>query len=71
MRIRCDGSLARDRRLKKLSWALMFLVVALIAAVLGFGIIAGTAAAIAKVLFFVFLILFLVSLVRGRRTTVG
>jgi uncharacterized membrane protein YtjA (UPF0391 family) len=51
-----------------LSWALTFLIIAVIAAVLGFGIIAGTAASIAKVLFFVFLILFLVSLVRGRST---
>jgi uncharacterized membrane protein YtjA (UPF0391 family) len=50
-----------------LSWALAFLIVAVIAAVLGFGIIAGTAAAIAKVLFFIFLILFLAALLRGRR----
>jgi uncharacterized membrane protein YtjA (UPF0391 family) len=54
-----------------LSWAVTFLIVALIAAVLGFGVIAGTAATIAKVLFFVFLILFLVSLVRGRTGAVG
>ena len=53
-----------------LSWALTFLVVALIAAVLGFGIIAGTAASIAKILFFVFLVLFVVSFLRGRRTVV-
>ncbi len=50
-----------------LSWALTFLVVAMIAAVLGFGVIAGTAATIAKVLFFVFLVLFVVSLIAGRR----
>ena len=49
-----------------LSYAITFLVIALIAAVLGFGVIAGTAAAIAKILFFVFLILFVVSLVMGR-----
>ena len=48
-----------------LSWALMFLIIALIAGVLGFGFIAGTAAGIAKVLFVVFLVLFLVSLVSG------
>ncbi|MEO8275217.1 MAG: DUF1328 domain-containing protein [Thermoanaerobaculia bacterium] len=54
-----------------LSWALTFLLVAIFAAVLGFGLIAGTAAAIAKVLFFVFLIFFLVSLVRGRGTSAG
>ena len=51
-----------------LSWALTFLIIALIAAVLGFGGIAGTAVGIAKILFFVFLILFIVSLILGRRT---
>jgi uncharacterized membrane protein YtjA (UPF0391 family) len=50
-----------------LSWALLFLVIALIAGVLGFGVVAGTAAWIAKVLFVVFLVLFLVSLLFGRR----
>jgi len=49
-----------------LGYAITFLVVAIIAAVLGFGVIAGTAAAIAKILFFVFLILFVVSLIMGR-----
>jgi uncharacterized membrane protein YtjA (UPF0391 family) len=47
-----------------LYWALMFLIVAIIAGLLGFGAIAFAAAGIAKILFFVFLILFLVSLVR-------
>jgi uncharacterized membrane protein YtjA (UPF0391 family) len=50
-----------------LSWALTFLVLALIAGLLGFGLVAGMSFTIAKVLFFVFLILLLVSLVRGRR----
>jgi uncharacterized membrane protein YtjA (UPF0391 family) len=50
-----------------LSWALTFLVVAIIAAVLGFGVIAGTAATIAKILFLVFLVLFVISLIVGRR----
>ena len=45
-----------------LRWALIFLVVALIAAFLGFGGLAGTAVGIAKILFFVFLVLFLVFL---------
>lgn len=53
-----------------LSWALVFLVIALIAAALGFGALAGTAAWIAKVLFFVFLVLFVIGLVMGRRGTV-
>jgi len=50
-----------------LSWALTFLVIALIAGVLGFGVIAGTAASVAKVLFFVFLVLFVIGLFMGRR----
>ncbi|WP_293677881.1 DUF1328 domain-containing protein [uncultured Phenylobacterium sp.] len=53
-----------------LGWALTFLVVALIAGVLGFTSVAGAAMGIAKILFWVFLILFVVSLVmhlvRGR-----
>ncbi len=47
-----------------LQWTLTFLVVALIAAALGFGALAGLAATIAKVLFVIFVILFLVSLIR-------
>ena len=50
-----------------LSYAITFLIVALIAGVLGFGVIAGTAATIAKVLFVVFLVLFIASLLRGRK----
>lgn len=45
-----------------LYWTAVFLVIALIAAVFGFGGIATSAAGIAKVLFFIFLILFVVSL---------
>jgi uncharacterized membrane protein YtjA (UPF0391 family) len=47
-----------------LQYALIFLIVAIIAAVLGFGFLAGTAMWIAKVLFVVFLILAIVSFVR-------
>lgn len=47
--------------------SLLFLVIALVAAALGFGVVAGTAAVIAKVLFVVFLILFAASLFRGWR----
>lgn len=50
-----------------LRWAVIFLIVALVAAVFGFGGIAEDAAWIAKILFVVFLILFVVSLVLGRR----
>jgi uncharacterized membrane protein YtjA (UPF0391 family) len=53
------------RRYDMLRWALGFLVVALIAAFLGFGGVAGVSMDIAKILFFVFLVLFVVSLIAG------
>ena len=53
-----------------LYWALMFLLVAIIAAVFGFTGIAIAAAGIAKLLFFIFLVLFVIALashlMRGR-----
>jgi uncharacterized membrane protein YtjA (UPF0391 family) len=56
---------AVQRRNNMFGWALTFLVVALIAAVLGFGGIAGTAMGIAKLIFVVAIILFVISLVYG------
>ena len=53
-----------------LSWSALFLIIALIAAALGFSGIAGTAVGIAKVLFFIFIVLFLVSLIFGRKPSV-
>lgn len=50
-----------------LRWALVFLLVALVAAFFGFYSLEGTAMWIAKVLFFVFIIMFVLSLVMGRR----
>jgi uncharacterized membrane protein YtjA (UPF0391 family) len=50
-----------------LSWALTFLIIALIAGALGFGGVAGEAAWVAHVLFVIFIVLFLVSLIAGRR----
>jgi uncharacterized membrane protein YtjA (UPF0391 family) len=46
-----------------LGWALVFLVVSLIAAVFGFGGIATAAAGVAKVLFFIFIVIFIVLLI--------
>jgi uncharacterized membrane protein YtjA (UPF0391 family) len=43
-------------------WVITFLVVALIAAVLGFGGIAEGAADIAKIIFYIFIVLFVISL---------
>ncbi len=51
-----------------LRWAILFLVIALVAALFGFVGVAGIAYDGAKILFFVFLILFVVSLVLGRRS---
>lgn len=48
-----------------LEWAVVFFVVAIIAAVFGFGGIASAAAGIAKILFFVFLVLFLIAIISG------
>ena len=51
-----------------LYYSILFLIVAIVAAILGFGGLAGTAAWVAKTLFIDFLILFIVSLITGRRT---
>jgi uncharacterized membrane protein YtjA (UPF0391 family) len=49
-----------------LSWALFFFLIAIVAAVFGFGGIAGAASGIAQLLFFGFLILAVVVLISGR-----
>ncbi len=57
-----------------LSWVVTFLIIALIAGVLGFGGLAGASIEIAKTIFFIAVILFLVSAVVGLargRTSVG
>ena len=56
-----------------LYWAFVFLAIALVAALFGFGGIAAASAGIAKILFFLFLVIFLVTLILGltrRGTTV-
>jgi uncharacterized membrane protein YtjA (UPF0391 family) len=50
-----------------LNYAITFLIIAIIAGILGFGVIAGTAAMIAKVLFVLFLVLFLASVFGGKK----
>jgi uncharacterized membrane protein YtjA (UPF0391 family) len=50
-----------------LHYALIFLLVALVAALFGFGLISATAASIAKVLLFLFVVALVVSLITGRR----
>ena len=48
----------------QLSWVFTFLIIAIIAALFGFGFIAGSAFWFAKILFFIFLILFVWSLIK-------
>ncbi|MEX0713631.1 MAG: DUF1328 domain-containing protein [Pirellulales bacterium] len=48
-----------------LYWAMVFLVIALIAGVLGFTGIYSAAAGIAQVLFWIFVVLFIISLIFG------
>lgn len=54
-----------------LYWAAVFLIIAIVAAIFGFGGVASAAGDIAQVLFFIFLVLFVVSIIvglfRGRR----
>lgn len=52
-----------------LRWALVFLVVGLIAGILGFTSLAGASIAIAKFLFFIFLAIFVVLLIMGLAAT--
>ena len=69
----CRASIAEVRKKTKqgaanmLYWSLVFLVIALVAALFGFSGIYVAAAGIAKILFVVFIILFLVGLVMGAR----
>jgi uncharacterized membrane protein YtjA (UPF0391 family) len=49
-----------------LNWAVTFFIIAIVAAVLGFTSIAGSAIEIAKILFVVFLVLAVISFILGR-----
>jgi uncharacterized membrane protein YtjA (UPF0391 family) len=67
-----SGVLGRDlkgrntnRGLVMVSWVVTFLIVALIAGILGFGGIAGASIEIAKAIFFIAVVLFLISAVVG------
>ncbi len=57
-----------------MSWVVTFLIIALVAGLLGFGGLAGASIEIAKIVFFVAIVLFavsaLISLMRGGRPTV-
>ncbi len=49
-----------------LYWTVFFLIIALVAAVLGFGSVASTASGVAKLLFVLFLVMFAMSLAVGQ-----
>jgi uncharacterized membrane protein YtjA (UPF0391 family) len=62
----------KQKGVAMLYYALVFLVIALVAGVLGFGMVAFAAAEIARICFFIFIVLFLVSLLAHvfRRTSI-
>ena len=51
-----------------LRWALIFLIIAIVAAIFGFGGVAGAATSMAQILFYVFVAMFIVSLLFGLLT---
>lgn len=53
--------------MRMLYWAAVFFVIAIVAAIFGFGNIAASAVGIAKILFFIFIILAILSFALGRR----
>lgn len=59
------GPLVRGMEVIMLKWAAIFFVIAIVAAILGFSGVAVGAAEIAKILFFVFLLVFVVTLIMG------
>jgi uncharacterized membrane protein YtjA (UPF0391 family) len=65
---RGSSSTFQAEELAMLYWAAVFFVIALLAAVFGFGGLAASAAGVAKILFFVFLVFALVSFLFGRRS---
>ncbi|GAB5443380.1 MAG: hypothetical protein Fues2KO_37290 [Fuerstiella sp.] len=53
-----------------LGYAILFFIIALIAGAMGFGLVGGMAYGAAKICFFVFLVLAIISLIRGRSVRV-
>jgi uncharacterized membrane protein YtjA (UPF0391 family) len=60
-------SKCKTRGANMFSWAIAFFVIALVAAIFGFGGLAASAAGIAQIIFIVALIMAIVSLIAGRR----
>ena len=52
-----------------LRWAVLFLIVAILAGIFGFGGVASTAGTVARILFFIFIALFIATLLFGRHAS--
>jgi uncharacterized membrane protein YtjA (UPF0391 family) len=65
--VRDSGVIPPQEDVPMLHYALVFLVVAIVAGVLGFGVISGVAANIAQVLFVIFLIMAAIAFFRRAR----
>ena len=63
--MRRDGAARENAMSTILKWALLFFVVSLVAALFGFTDISAASADIARVLFYIFLVVFIVLLVLG------
>ena len=46
-----------------MGWAIVFLIAAIVAAIIGFGVLVAAAAAIAKILFFILLVMFAIKMI--------
>jgi uncharacterized membrane protein YtjA (UPF0391 family) len=62
-----DFAFHADKEAVMLYWALVFFIISIIAAVFGFTGIAAATAGIAKILFFIFVVLFVLALIFGMR----
>jgi uncharacterized membrane protein YtjA (UPF0391 family) len=62
-----DGHSSETKGKPMLNWAITFFLIAIVAAVLGFGGLAGDFAMLARICFFVFLIIAVASFIFGRR----
>jgi uncharacterized membrane protein YtjA (UPF0391 family) len=67
LRVYNDYRRNRKGELIMLKWSVILLAIALIAGILGFFNLVAAAAGIAKILFYIFLVLFIISLFTGRR----
>jgi uncharacterized membrane protein YtjA (UPF0391 family) len=65
------GACSEETSMSLLKWALIMLVVSLIAAVFGFTDLAAASAGVARFLFFVFVVIFVLLLIFGLRAARG